>query len=168
MGGNVRRLTNKQGFSLTLSSGKLLAIARPGIVEVPVDGGSTTDLVQDAGALWPIDCGSSICWTSVMSFMSAAIMRKDGAADPVVVTQSDSLGEAHDLIFDGRNFFVTAGAGGGLLYRVPAEGGQPLLLAINSGLTALAMDDTCIYWSSIDGIFSLSREAADAANGSGF
>jgi hypothetical protein len=59
------------------------------------------------------------------------------------------------FLFDGTSFFETVYAGGfgGPLLRIPASG-APVVTVVN-GASYVAVDDTCVYYSTMDGIFSL-------------
>jgi hypothetical protein len=168
-GGNPRILVDSVTFSLGMSNGQVLAMTKPGLIGIPSDGSPVAVLAANQSGLYPQGCSpaESVCWVSAMGSTSGTLMQKTPNSDPVVLAQSDALQEPHGMIFDGINFFISSGVPGGFLYRVPSAGGEPALVAASRGLTSLAMNDSCIYWGG-EGIFSLSREAADAANGSGF
>ncbi len=84
-----------------------------------------------------------------------------------IATVQGGLG---DLAFDGTNFYATAfgGSSGTFgsygpasapgLVRIPAAGGSPTVL-VNGNVTAVAVDDQCVYWAGPSGIFSLAKTA---------
>jgi hypothetical protein len=57
------------------------------------------------------------------------------------------------FVFDGTEFFVTAGCDecDGTLIRILASGGASVSMGLGSYVT---VDDTCAYWSTVDGISS--------------
>ncbi len=160
-GGTAHHLADTRAFGLGATDGTVLVMTQAGLLGVPTDGGPATTLAPNASGLDPIGCGSGVCWVE----SNGRLARKDPNRDPVTLAMSLALFEPHALVFDGTDFFVSAGGGGGALYRIPATGGDPILVAIGPGLSSIAADDSCIYWSTIQGIFSLRLDTADAADG---
>jgi hypothetical protein len=89
------------------------------------------------------------------------LMRLAPAGTPVVLFQGFT--EPHGLVFDGTDFFFTVGAGGLALFRVPSAGGTAAVVESEVGISGVAFDEACIYWSSVSGIWSLARSTADVA-----
>jgi hypothetical protein len=165
-GGPVRTLTDRRPYSIMVSGQTLyLADNGPGggISSVPIDGGPVTVLADEPnGAIHPVICGDSLCWVGGPA-MDASLKRRtpDGSIRVVV----SGLRQPHAVVFDGTSFFVS-GAGGGLfLYRIPASGGDAEVIHGSGGLSSLALDDECLYWSAAAGIFTWARSAANAAPG---
>jgi hypothetical protein len=166
-GGAVRTIANVVPDSLAVIGGVLylaqLGGTDAGISTVDTDGGATRVLVREPdGALYPTGCGSDVCWASGPA-SSASLKKLTSGGSSVVL--AEGLTQPHNLVFGGASIFVATGAGGALLYRVPASGGTPGLIQSQAGLSSLALDGTCLYWSSFSGIYSWSRSAADAAPG---
>jgi hypothetical protein len=88
--------------------------------------------------------------------LDAACSRRD-ACD-----LAEGLPEPLDLLFDGNNFFITL-AHPGQIIRVPATGGTAVTAYVELGLSYLALNDACLFWSSATAITSISRDAADVA-----
>lgn len=165
-GGPVRRLTSSRADSLGVIGNKLYLTEVPqgALSSLPLGGGALTVLAAgETGALYPIACGPDLCWMNEKSFMDAALERLAPGGAPVVVAESGALAEFYALVFDGQNFFVTAGAGGASVSRIPWTGGTVDFVWGDMGTTGLALDENCLYWSSSRGIFSLALSAADVA-----
>jgi hypothetical protein len=131
------------------------------VSSVPADGGQISVLATDPnGAIHPVRCGETLCWMSGPP-LNARLrqLERDGS----VTTLAGDLSQPHDLVFDGTSFFVSTGGGGLALYRIPATGGQPVLIHGAANLSSLALDDACLYWSSATGIYSWALSAANAA-----
>jgi hypothetical protein len=112
------------------------------------------------GPLYPMACGPNLCWVNG-SASGGDLMQLPPNGTPTVLAAPPS--EPHDLAFDGKNFFVTTGGGGLWLYRIPSTGGTPVLAESEPGITNMTLDESCLYWSSLRGISSLARVAADVA-----
>jgi len=84
---------------------------------------------------------------------SPPIARLSGFAEPL------------QTVFDGASFFVTQGAIGAGVWRVPRSGGVGFAFGLEKGggVESMALDEECLYWGGFQGVFSLSRAAADVA-----
>jgi hypothetical protein len=168
-GGSVRMVAAAVPFSLGVA-GPTLYLADLGantVSSVPIDGGQVNVLAKDQpGPLYPVACGPNLCWVNMWAnatsgFSAGNLMQLAPGAPPLALAADFS--EPHDLVFDGNNFFVTTGGGGLSLTRVPSAGGTPALVESEIGITSMTLDETCLYWSSLRGISSLARSAADVA-----
>jgi hypothetical protein len=131
---------------------------------IAVDGGQVAVLAKNQqGPLDPVTCGTNLCWMNAGQLLNSSLMQLAPGATPVVLAEGFS--EPIDLIYDGNNFFVTAGGGALSLLRIPSGGGTPLVAESETGISSMALDETCLYWSSLNGISSLARSAADVAGG---
>jgi hypothetical protein len=128
---------------------------------VPIEGGPVTVVAKDQSApSFPVACGTNLCWLN-MDGGATLMQLAPAAAAPFVL--ADGLPASRDLVFDGRNFFVTSGGFGGVLFRIPSTGGTPVMAEAAENLTNIALDETCLYWAGLRGIWSLARSAADVA-----
>jgi hypothetical protein len=162
-GGPVRIVARTVPFSLSVKGGALVLADFTGntVSSVPVEGGPVTILAKDQpGPLYPLACGPNLCWVNG-SASGGDLMQLPPNGTPAVLAAPPS--EPHDLAFDGKNFFVTTGGGGLWLYRIPSTGGTPVLAESEPGITNMPLDESCLYWSSLRGISSLARVAADVA-----
>ncbi|HEX7481632.1 MAG TPA: hypothetical protein VF331_27755 [Polyangiales bacterium] len=168
-GGPVQTVAAAVPYSLGIA-GQTLYLADFGpngtVSSVPITGGPVTVLAKDQpGALYPVRCGPDLCWVNAgsgaMSSSGGTLMQLAPGGAPVVLTQG--LSEPHALVFDGNNFFVTTAGGGLWLLRIPSAGGTPVTAESEQGITGLALDESCLYWSSALGISSLATSAADVA-----
>jgi hypothetical protein len=170
-GGKVRLLTSAKPFSFQLIGSTLylaeLAEGSAGqVASLPAAGGPVTVLASGLlGPFFPTACGADLCWMSEVSFLEARLEQLAPGQAPVVLADSGDLAEPLAMVFDGENFFVAAGAGGQLLVRVPSGAGAPTIVEARGGMSGLAMDPDCLYWSCADGIFSLARSVADGEPG---
>jgi hypothetical protein len=168
-GGSVRTLVKDTPFTLGVI-GDTLYLADYGgtntLSSVSVDGGAKTLIATDpGGVLYPVPCGSDLCWLTGPA-LNASLKRVSPGGTPTVL--ANGFREPLGLVFDGANFFVTVGGGGLYLLRIPAAGGTPVMLLLPGGLiSGIAMDETCLYWSSATGIYSLTKSAADTAGDAG-
>jgi hypothetical protein len=163
-GGDVKRLSTLVPFSLGLSDGALLMASFGGgtIVAVSRDGGDETVLAEgQGGPLYPIACGEDVCWVNANRIGESALMRR--SPDGRITVVGAGFSQPHALVFDGTSFFVTAGAGGHSLVRIPAEGGDSIFAYGEAGLSHLALNDDCLFWSSASTVTAVSRAAADVA-----
>jgi hypothetical protein len=154
-GGTIRTL-GPVVFSIGVA-GQKLYLAGATLSSVPVQGGPITVVASDQSSMFPIGCGSTVCWLD----SDGQLMRLGPGGTPVVLFQGFT--EPHALVFDGNDFFFTVGASGLALFRVPSAGGTGAVVESEVGITGLALDEACIYWSSISGIWSLARSTADVA-----
>lgn len=128
----------------------------------PKPGSQVTSLgTAVAGNESMIRCGNDACWVS-----GAYLERMDpvaGSPTPIATVQ----GGLGDLAFDGTSFYATAFGwdaqpfgtpfGPGLV-RIPAAGGSAVVL-VKGDVSAVAVDDECVYWTSSAGIFSVAKTA---------
>lgn len=138
------------------------------VLAVPLQGGPTTTLAtQQPNASFPMLCGTDICWWTGATPLGAA-----GSSGPGAVEQIDSNGNMTSLaqapffpwslVFDGTDFFETVAcdACDGTLLRIPLTGGPSVSMGSGSFVT---VDDSCAYWSTIEGISSASKSYVAAS-----
>ena len=89
---------------------------------------------------------------------TASIVSMDSGSAARTLSTDSSLYLPAGLLFDGTDFISIANHDGfldGYITRVPGSGGAPTPIASGS---SVAMDDHCLYYSSIlHGIFSVRR-----------
>jgi hypothetical protein len=171
-GGDARILTDQvavphvggfYGGALAVAGQKLIVTEgrdREALVSVPVDGGPPTTLATgQPNASFPMPCGADICWWSGETPDGVA-----GTPGPGTIARLDPSGDVMtlpgapffpwSLSFDGVDFFETVGCDicDGTLLRIPSAGGPVVQMGEAS---YAAVDDTCAYWSTRDGIFSV-------------
>jgi hypothetical protein len=162
-GGSVRTIAGVAS-SLGVADGTLYLADFSGgtIASVPTVGGPVTVLATNqVGPEGPMRCGSNLCWLNFESAFQISLMRLAPGGTPVVLASGFS--EVYDWVFDGNNFFVTSGAGGLSLDRIPSDGGVPAVAESEIGITSMALDNDCLYWASLKGISALALSAADVA-----
>ncbi|MGO9834728.1 MAG: hypothetical protein ACLP1X_10960 [Polyangiaceae bacterium] len=130
------------------------------IENIPIDGGSPTTIATGRpNAAFPLACGADICWWTgaAPSDMGppgqGAVARL--APDGGLTTLPNAPSIPTSFLFDGTDFFETVlceGCGGGPLLRIPASG-APIVMMANGAYAAV--DDTCVYYSTQSGIFSV-------------
>jgi hypothetical protein len=81
------------------------------------------------------------------------------AGMPEAVATAKALYHPHGIVFDGSYFYVTTDAVGGVLSRVRESDGHVDQLAVTLGDGGVAVDDQCIYYSTLTGIFTLAKDA---------
>jgi hypothetical protein len=161
IGGTVRTLAPDILLGLALVNDRLYMATRDNkIYSISTNGGDPTP-VGDGGG-WPlIGCGGkNVCWLGGPGSLRATLMQLAPGGTPV--TLAEGFPEPLDLLFDGNNFFITL-AHPGEIIRVPATGGTAAGAYVELGMTNLALNDTCLFWSSATTITSVSRDAADVA-----
>jgi hypothetical protein len=160
-GGDVRVVTDKLGAPGVVGDMLVLANGDGTISSVPKQGGPLKLLASGPWQpLAPIDCGGSACWLIIGVLGQLMRVGLDGGTPEVLI---EGLSGMTHLVFNGKNFFVTLGGGGLGIYRIPAEGNEATAIVTGTGISGLALDDECLYWSSFYGIFSLALRAADVA-----
>ena len=103
-------------------------------------------------------CAPALCWIDFGDSSSQGVLQRLVAGGaPMALSTSTLLSEPMGMVFDGSDFFVTTAAGGPVS-RVPAAGGNPVVLGTTGG-GGLAVDDFCVYWSDYQGIHSLLKTA---------
>ena len=67
------------------------------------------------------------------------------------------------FVVDGDTFFVVAASTSGnmpdTIASMRAGGGAPVVLVKTRDAGGIAVDDECVYWSNVDGIFSVAKTA---------
>jgi hypothetical protein len=136
------------------------------IESIPVDGGSPAAIATgQPNAAYPLACGADICWWTGPTPFGVAGTSGAGnvarlQADGGIMTVPGAPYIPSSFLFDGTNFFETVlleGLGGPLL-RIPASG-DPVVTIANEA-SHVAVDDTCVYYSTISGIYSLVKTHA--------
>jgi hypothetical protein len=163
-GGQVTMLSSTKSSTLGLAGTTLYFGA---ISSVSVDGGPPTVLATvDSGASYPVTCGREVCFASggpdTQSLMATSPGGTARVLAPNIVTSLS------DLAFDGDTFFLAgATADGPTITRVSRSGQRTDALpeAPSTSVGGVAYDDACFYWSTLSGIFSLARSAADLSEG---
>lgn len=158
-GGEARKLSSILGESLVFAGGRLYAaVIESGVVVCDPDTGDTTTFDADPAARELRVCGSALCWLSG-SALNGSIVRRPWTGDSRVL--ADGLLEPHSLAVDDHSVFVTTGAFGLVLKRVPLEGGSAVQVV--TGSTGLVSNKNCLYWSTLNEIYGMSLESADVA-----
>jgi hypothetical protein len=153
-------------FSIAKQTPLTLAVVGPNLVladffggnvyQIPTTGGGLSVLATQQSPLYPTACAPGLCWLNA-ELQSGEIVRLSDAGAPTILAKSGVLNEPHGLAFDGTSFFVTSGAAIGYLTKVPGAGGAVTQIAMGGGITSVAVDESCVYWSSFAGIFSISK-----------
>ena len=162
-GGKVATLANATPFSLGLIGTRLiLADYYVGnLLSVPTTGGPVTSLATQQKPLYPVGCGPNVCWLNDgdASGSNGSLMELDldSGGIPTTILTDSRLSEPQDLVFDGNIFFASGGSPVGNLLRVPSTGRPVVQIATWAGLSKVAVDETCVYWSSFGGIFSQAK-----------
>lgn len=162
-GGTVQTLTGLKPYSIMVE-GSTLYLAEGGppgaISSVPVEGGPVSTLaVEPLGVLHLVSCGSNLCFLTP-TVMDASLKQLDREGN--VTTLVTGLYKPYQLLFDGESLFVSAGWG---LSRFSADGKRSASFDTDV-LSNIALDDSCLYWSSITGIYAWARDAASTAEDS--
>ena len=149
---------------IQVSGGRLVMAIRGGDVEsvaLPYKGEAPQLLQAGSFASQDLDlCGSRICWVDEGT---NSIDRVDPSAGPVmpVVMMPPWFGEAASVAFDGNSFYVLSygdSNGDNRIARFSAAAvGQGATIARPRGGGAFAVDDECLYWTTVDGIYSLAK-----------
>jgi hypothetical protein len=135
------------------------------LLSVPLDGGPPTTLAtHQPNVSFPQACGTNICWWTGMTPAGVAGTPGPGfigwlLPEGGVATLPNAPYFPWSLVFDGVDFYETVGCDlcFGTLLRIPAWGAPPVF--IGEG-TYVAVDDTCVYYSNPDGIFSVAKSYA--------
>jgi hypothetical protein len=141
-------------WSLEITDNTLYFGDERNLYAVSLEGGNPAILAPGVGFALT-SCGDSICWISGTGLMGT-LMRLDPGGEPVTV--ADDLAKPIDLVFDGEDYFV-AGARG-YIARVPADGGKARFIYGEPGMSDLALEGECLFWSSAETITSVSISAA--------
>lgn len=133
---------------------------------IPTDGGSPAVIAPgQPNAAFPLACGADICWWTGATPVGLGVTSGPGdvgrlAADGGITTVPGAPYIPNSFVFDGTDFFETVlleGRGGPLL-RIPASGAPVVTIA--SETSYAAVDDTCVYYSTTSGVFSLAKTYA--------
>jgi hypothetical protein len=108
------------------------------VTRLAASGPSTGLAIDDANVYW---CANSLEHEPIMS------TPKTGG--PSVTLASDQLG-ANGFAADGQNVYWTLPVFGAVM-KVPIAGGTPITVASAPSPTAIALDDTSIYWAQFYG-----------------
>jgi hypothetical protein len=179
-GGGVQALSNavplQAASGLAVVGSSVVVTTNGTVYSVPVGGGTPTTLATpwasasrgpQPNAVFPMACGSDICWwTGASNSLGGPtgpgfIARLAGGS---VTTISAPVGPA-SLSFDGTDFFETVGCDlcTGTLYRVPASGGEMVIMA--QGWYAV-VEGAYVYFS-VAGGFNLPSSYDGGVPGSG-
>lgn len=155
-GSEVQNLRSPRVNSIRLAD-QTLYLADDGTVSaLSIETREIREVARDqAWPMYPLRCGNDVCWTNVGGLFASTIVRAAPGQMPRVLASGFS--EPHDLVFDGQQFFLSSGAGGLRLDRIPAEGGEPSTVAGGIGMASLALDDDCLYWADFEGVWSILR-----------
>jgi hypothetical protein len=160
------------GGNLIVAMGQ--QIGDGGAVEsIPMDGGSPAAIATgQPNAADPLACGTDVCWWTGPTPFGVAGTSGPGSvarlqADGGITTVPGAPYIPSSFLFDGTDFFETVlleGLGGPLL-RIPASG-DPVVTMANEA-SHVAVDDTCVYYSTISGIYSLVKTYAGSEGDGG-
>jgi hypothetical protein len=159
----VTQLSNASATSLSIDGSALyLTNIGTGMVARFDLASNKLELLADnqSGPEFARACDADVCWTNAGD--GSVLRLSDGASPQVLVTD---VREPHALAVDGDNLFITSGAGGLRLTRVPISGGKSVDVASEAGMTGLTLSANCLYWSSLNGISAMSRAAAATFSG---
>jgi hypothetical protein len=122
---------------------------------------ATTLATGQLGPIYPIACGTdAVCWLDAGDAIHpGTLMRVTTGNQPAIVAQDKALYHPHGLAFDGTSFFVSSDNLGGTVSRVDAQTGKVDVLVPPHGDGDVVTDDRCVYYSTLDGIFSLAKDA---------
>jgi hypothetical protein len=158
-GSGTRRVTDHAAFSFApIAESLVLADFSGGTVaSVPTDGGALTPIASSQlGPLYPVHCGADACWIDAGDLATKiGTFVRGGAA----VVASADLFHPHGMAADDDNAFAIAEGNGNTISRISLATGQLDVLAHAHGAGDIALDDTCIYYSTFDGVFSLRKDA---------
>lgn len=156
--GQVRRLTDSTADTIGLADGQVLLAdyARGSVTSVALNGG-TPHLVADeqTGPLLPMACGSSLCWVNAGDVVSGGSIVRLDADGGGVEAVANGFTLPHDMLFDGQDFFVSSGPGGLRLERISAAGSRTSIVDERPGIGDVTLSDSCLYWTSFEGIVSV-------------
>jgi hypothetical protein len=158
-GGSVRVLSSNTTGSLVVV-GETLYLSDNGVYAVSIETGQMTLLDSDVQVRELTACGADLCWLSGSALQGRIVRRLLDGESRVI---ADNLLQPHKLAVDQGGYFVTTGAAGLALLRVPASAGS-VSMVWGGGALALALTADCLYWSTMNAIYGMSRAAADAAN----
>jgi hypothetical protein len=160
-GGAVHHVSDDVVFSFGVIAGDVVQadFQRGTVSSVPVAGGSATPLASgQLGPLYPVSCGTTVCWVDGGNLQSSAgslVAVAPGGASPLVTDAR--LYHPHGVVADAAHLFVAAEGAG--VSRVAIDGSALATLAVSAGASSIALDDDCVYWSALDGLWSLRKDA---------
>ncbi len=148
-GGAVTTLSTDTGFSLAVDGARLIIADFGGgrVLSVPRTGGNAKTLADmQGGPLYPVVVGQDLVWVDAGDLMSGmgTLMRLSPNGTPTTIASGAPLFRPHGLVYDGTNFYLTADAGPDLV-KVPAAGGEPVVITNLASDAGLAVDDACLY-----------------------
>jgi hypothetical protein len=164
LGGETSHVTDRLAFSFAVLGSNLVLADFSGneVASMPAGGGALTSLATNQDApLYPVACGSSVCWINagtLQDLTGSIVGIAAGAATPRASGQV--LFRPHGFVADATSFYTIAEGDNSAVTRVPLAGGTIDVLAQNHGAGDITADDDCIYWSAFDGIYSLRKDAA--------
>jgi len=173
---SVTQVATGQPDGLAVFGQRLLLLERGSTIkEIPIGpSGPGAEAVLGSGPAGDlqgslIHCGANACWLTSDGTGDDAVQQIDptsGAAS-TLVSVSGGTGYPYFFAFDGTNFFVLAVSGSApstaAIERIPPQGGAPVTVAnlppsyYNTG--GFAVDDSCVYFTTAAGIYSLSSSA---------
>jgi hypothetical protein len=166
-GGTPQLLGTTPAFSASLiGSDLVLADFQGGNLDrMPAAGGTVVQLANaQPGPLYPRPCagGNAVCWIDGGTLQDSVgmLMQLDNApgSSPQLLSRDSTLWHAHGLASDASAFYLTTDALA--LVRVPVAGGAPEVLQMLAGAGDVVADDECLYYTSVEGVFSLAKDAA--------
>lgn len=140
-----------------------------------VGGGSTTVATGQQGIAQVLGCGAGVCWLnevaglplgsppgsiSVAGEGNGTLVQLAPGGSPVVLSRDPDLFSVWRIVFDGSTFFasVIGDASPGIIEKIPAGGGKPIVLG---GAGGLAIDNDCLYVASFPwGLYSMAKSFA--------
>jgi hypothetical protein len=186
-GGAIQKIASQRG-DLAVVGGNVVIVDGPtgNVYAIPSAGGASTLLAPgQTNANRPFACGDDVCWLtggqaspSGADFIQPAdgglpvfdcgpldeacvfwgLVRLRANARPATVLASRGYAPV-DILFDGSDFYFSVGgdASPGGIGKIGGAGGLPVGLEEGYGF---AVDDACLYWANLDGVFSVAKSAA--------
>ena len=189
-GGVVQKIAEQQGDLAVAGHNVIIARGDTGnIYMVPSAGGAATLLAQgQTNASQPMACGDDVCWVTGgqaspsgadsvepadggppvftcgpldEGCVFGALVRLPAGGQPATVLTSRGFAPV-DILFDGSDFFFSAGGdeSPGGIGKISAAGGLPVMLETGYGF---GVDDACLYWANLDGVFSIAKSVLPPA-----
>ena len=159
----LRRLTGRKPEdvrnALHLANGRLYFTTQSGVFSVSLEGGAART-EAGVGGVSLVSCADHVCMLGGGSALMASLVRLEPDAAPTLL--SSGIVEPHDVVFDGEFFYIAGGRGS--ISRISADGGPPVPIYAEPGITSLEIEGSCLYWSSATSISSVSIDAARTAH----